>query len=1293
MGTSRAKATARTKQTRTSEAPAASPAAPTGQALGGFYGAGPALSLAAQPKLVVGRSGDPFEREADAVADSVSAGRPAPALTPVPPGGPRQAQPLTLQRQASADHEQGESAPTEEDEPDADLMQRQAGPSADDAPQQPEEPLAIQACGCDSPCSCGEHADQQQALQRVVIQARTINGATGPGQGIAQAVAAPGAGEPLRPGVRRSLEHTLGVGLGDVRIHNGVAEAHALRARAFTHGSDIWLGRGESPDNLQLMAHEAAHVVQQGAVDSAPLSTHRSGAPLVQRAEYTQFDGVDYLLLLIPFGAELIYHEIALQPDVNSFFAADDGLAQRVEDQLGTIFNPPGRPLHETLDYLESPAVTQLIVRGLRQLPASGRADFSELAGLLQRRTALYYEQNLLPGTSDYLAGALGIDPVTIDWNALIPALRAEEENAEPTTVIDASLHDRYMMFLDMLANEAAALPAVLGAAAIDATSAGDQLWRYLINRGAELFSADVFAYHSEKFVGAYMPLLEAVRYVPAGFDLEAFRPSTDTSRIDAARERIVATFIAHEAESRVLLFILDRWTESGDDPETFLADLDLEEFRDDITSHLAEELIIQARSDPDLMAALRSRAADQARFTQVSWLVGLGHTLEAHNAGLASTFLFTPLDQLSPEDAAIAADPYAYYDTSLQVSGALRGMFDHLTANGPVELETVRAAAAALQAIDMPAGYAPLFLLPELLGYIAALQRALEQQVDATQQALEDRLDLDFERIATVVRSYVEQAERYVRETWIPMLKRIAIKLATENRDELKYQDENWEAIRSSRTLGFAAGAAELNFMAAELESGRSDAIEVDGQLVRRDGAPHLRNAARMLRAAGLEQLDDDAQSEKHDKLRGAVADYDQVIADIQDGTYDPLDYSQAVYDLARQRLGLVRMEGVTVGMVLTRTVVAARNPFLEYAVVRWHFKEGLERDFRRAAVLFGMGLLTVAAALVPGAVGVVLGVVDAGLGIYNAVQGVGEARATLRMARLDIHGTIVGVSEADAERALRHAWINLGVTLLLTAGVAALQAHAFLRRPGGVRVPRSGRAVGVTSTESRLLAETAELHGSQLRPQQLSAEAQVAARSPSRPSTLRGFEEEITLPNDHTWRRQGTSWCRFSTRPFCMPSSTLPPALRRSGYRDVARTIDEGLDATGAFNANRGHSFADHGAQTTPAQHRTRLNTGVTPGGSTRAVPASSSRFATHRAHLDAYQMALDDLGANYLRTRGTPRAGYTNTLTLGGVGKSYTLGAGGVLMETTVSRFTFYFERNAHGWYDLITMYPVP
>ena len=77
-----------------------------------------------------------------------------------------------------------------------------------------------------------------------------------------------GVGMPLQPSVRRRLERGLGRDFGHVRIHDDRA-AHrateALGARAFTHRHHIWLGKGASASNTQLMAHEATHVVQQGA--------------------------------------------------------------------------------------------------------------------------------------------------------------------------------------------------------------------------------------------------------------------------------------------------------------------------------------------------------------------------------------------------------------------------------------------------------------------------------------------------------------------------------------------------------------------------------------------------------------------------------------------------------------------------------------------------------------------------------------------------------------------------------------------------------------------------------------------------------------------------------------------------------------------------------------------------------------------------------------------------------------------------------------------------------------------
>ncbi len=73
-------------------------------------------------------------------------------------------------------------------------------------------------------------------------------------------------GAPLAVPVKAALERSLGIDLSSVRVHQGAgAEAlvRARGARAFAVGSHIMLGVGERADDLALIAHEVAHVVQQ----------------------------------------------------------------------------------------------------------------------------------------------------------------------------------------------------------------------------------------------------------------------------------------------------------------------------------------------------------------------------------------------------------------------------------------------------------------------------------------------------------------------------------------------------------------------------------------------------------------------------------------------------------------------------------------------------------------------------------------------------------------------------------------------------------------------------------------------------------------------------------------------------------------------------------------------------------------------------------------------------------------------------------------------------------------------
>lgn len=67
-------------------------------------------------------------------------------------------------------------------------------------------------------------------------------------------------------GMREKFESLYGTFLGDVRVHYGSARPAALSARAYTQGSQVFLGPGEET----CLPHELGHVIQQkkGAVRS-----------------------------------------------------------------------------------------------------------------------------------------------------------------------------------------------------------------------------------------------------------------------------------------------------------------------------------------------------------------------------------------------------------------------------------------------------------------------------------------------------------------------------------------------------------------------------------------------------------------------------------------------------------------------------------------------------------------------------------------------------------------------------------------------------------------------------------------------------------------------------------------------------------------------------------------------------------------------------------------------------------------------------------------------------------------
>jgi hypothetical protein len=101
-----------------------------------------------------------------------------------------------------------------------------------------------------------------------------------------------GSGSTLDSGVAARMSSSLG-DLSDVRVHTDSRAHelnHAVSARAFATGSDVYFAPGEYKPNTndgdKLIAHELAHVVQQrGASTSGPLAVSQPGDSMEREAD------------------------------------------------------------------------------------------------------------------------------------------------------------------------------------------------------------------------------------------------------------------------------------------------------------------------------------------------------------------------------------------------------------------------------------------------------------------------------------------------------------------------------------------------------------------------------------------------------------------------------------------------------------------------------------------------------------------------------------------------------------------------------------------------------------------------------------------------------------------------------------------------------------------------------------------------------------------------------------------------------------------------------------------------
>lgn len=206
-----------------------------------------------QPKLKIGKPGDKYEQEADAVADRVM----------------RMSESDTLQMQ-----------PEEEEE---EMMQPKLRMQPE---EEEEEPIQMK---------CAQCGNQE------VIQASAKSEAPDVSSKISsQLFSSKGSGNSLPNHTNQHMSSALGTDFSHVKIHtsnNAIQMNRSLNAKAFTHGSDIYFNQGEynpsGTDGKRLLAHELTHVVQQNKTPDIP--QRRSAKESISKNSFSnvQLNGED----------------------------------------------------------------------------------------------------------------------------------------------------------------------------------------------------------------------------------------------------------------------------------------------------------------------------------------------------------------------------------------------------------------------------------------------------------------------------------------------------------------------------------------------------------------------------------------------------------------------------------------------------------------------------------------------------------------------------------------------------------------------------------------------------------------------------------------------------------------------------------------------------------------------------------------------------------------------------------------------------------------------------------------
>lgn len=292
-----------------------------------------------QAKLAIGQPGDPYEREADAVADAVV--------------NHKGQAPVVQRQEISTVQRESLAAPQEEKEP---VQMQTIG--------EEEEPIQMQAEGEEEP-----------------VQMKSKSGGSTASTHLSSRIQdAAGKGQPLPSKTRAEMESSFGLDFKGVNIHTdneAVQMNQELGAQAFTHGKDVYFNSGkfrpENSEGKHLLAHELTHVVQQGG-----------GQRQVQRA---MGDGHDLTHPLFA-GDEVL--EACFDGEKSQYLKlGSQGLAvEKVQQALTTLgfFLPLFNDPTHTFDERTAESVSRFKkAHGLFPDPVVGKGTISKLNELMSK--------------------------------------------------------------------------------------------------------------------------------------------------------------------------------------------------------------------------------------------------------------------------------------------------------------------------------------------------------------------------------------------------------------------------------------------------------------------------------------------------------------------------------------------------------------------------------------------------------------------------------------------------------------------------------------------------------------------------------------------------------------------------------------------------------------------------------------------------------------------------------------------------------------------------------------------